>query len=214
MVIRGDSNIVKVYDLTPFVDLQNYDLEDAKERERFEDMVVSFIDTGEADDLDIPIDLIGVEPDGAQIEIEEDIYSSEDITYKNRNVNELILDTFKTGDIVLVLRASGDGYFEYDENPKIDELQIGYTACDIELPESPIYSFFCDLMLPDDVRVGDKKLDIVASNFYPKDTMIAEVYVVRYDNKKYLERILEVDVMHFGWDLFEDIIQVDYDENK
>ncbi|WP_457564984.1 hypothetical protein, partial [Caminibacter sp.] len=84
-------------------------------------------------------------------------------------------------------------------------------ACDVETPEEPIYNFFCDLMLPDDLYVKDQKIGIVASNFYPKDTMVAEVYRI---NSGVLERVAEIDVMHFGWDLFEDIIQVDYDEKQ
>ena len=43
--------------------------------------------------------------------------------------------------------------------------------------------------------------------------MIAEVYIVKNDGgSNYLEKICDIDLLHFGWDLFEDIIQVDYDE--
>jgi hypothetical protein len=68
-------------------------------------------------------------------------------------------------------------------------------------------------MLPKIVEVNNEKIEPIATNFYPKDTMVGEVYVVRVNEEgnKYLERVAEIDVMHFHWDLFEDIIQVDYD---
>jgi uncharacterized radical SAM superfamily protein len=62
------------------------------------------------------------------------------------------------------------------------------------------------------VKKGEEKLEVVATNFYPKDTIIAEVYQVKEDVGKYLQKICDIDVLHFGWDDFEDIIQVDYDE--
>jgi hypothetical protein len=211
MVIRGESNIIKVYDLTPVIDIDSYDLTDSRELERFEDSVVSYLDAGEVEAIEMPTDLIGVVPDSAEIEIEDNTYTFEDVTYKNRSVDELITEKFNEGDVILLIQANGDGYFEYEANPDINDVQIGYTACDIDMPDEPIYEFFCDLMLPDDLYINGEKVEIIASNFYPKDTMIAEVYRVTSEG---LERIAEIDVMHFGWDLFEDIIQVDYDENK
>jgi len=211
MVIRGESNIIKVYDLTPVIDLDSYDLTDSRELERFQDTVVSYLDAGEVEAIEMPTDLIGVIPDGAEIEINENTYTFEDVTYKNRSVDELITEKFNDGDVILLLQANGDGYFEYEVNPDINDLQIGYTACDVEVPDEPVYDFFCDLMLPDDLYVKGEKAEVTASNFYPKDTMVAEVYTVK---DSHLEKIIEIDVMHFGWDLFEDIIQVDYDENK
>ncbi|WP_457564248.1 hypothetical protein [Caminibacter sp.] len=211
MVIRGESNIIKVYDLTPVIDIASYDLTDSRELERFQETVVSYIDAGEAEAIEMPTDLIGIVPDGAEIEISENTYTFEDITYKNRSVDELITERFNEGDVILLLQANGDGYFEYDVNPDINDIQIGYTACDIETPQEPVYDFFCDLMLPDDLYVKGEKAEVIASNFYPKDTMFAEVYVVKGGH---LQRVAEIDVMHFQWDLFEDIIQVDYDENQ
>jgi hypothetical protein len=211
MVIRGESNIIKVYDLTPVIDLDSYDFGDAKDLERFSENVVSYLDAGEVEAIEMPTDLMGVVPDSAEIEINENVYSFEDVTYKNRSVDEIITQQFNEGDVILLLQANGDGYFEYEVNPDINDVQIGYTACDIDLPDEPIYDFFCDLMLPDDLYVNGEKAEIAASNFYPKDTMVAEVYRV---TNGHLERIAEIDVMHFGWDLFEDLIQVDYDENQ
>ncbi len=208
MIIRGESNIIKVYDLTPVIDIDSYDFSDSKELERFQDTVVSFLDAGEVEAVNLPTDLIGVVPDSAEIEINENVYTFEDVTYKNRSVDELITQNFNEGDVILLLQANGDGYFEYEINPDINDLQIGYTACDVDTPDEPVYEFFCDLMLPDDLYVNEEKIELVASNFYPKDTMVAEVYKV-VDGV--LERIAEIDVMHFGWDLFEDLIQVEYE---
>jgi hypothetical protein len=113
---------------------------------------------------------------------------------------------------VLLLRASGDGYFEYEINPKIDEVKIGYTACDIEAPDNEFYNTFCDLLLPYSVEIKGEKAEVVSNNFYPKDEMTADLYVVKEeDGVKFLDKVSEIDVMHFGWDLLEDIIQVDYD---
>ncbi|NPA87712.1 hypothetical protein [Caminibacter pacificus] len=212
MVIRGETNLIKVYDLTPIVDIESYDLSETKDIERFQEVVASYIDSGEAEAVDLPTELMGVLPDGAEIEIEDKTYTFEDIEYKNTSVDELISENFNEGDVLLLLQANGDGYFEYDENPDINDLKIGYTACDIDAPQEPIYDFFCDLMLPDMVLKGEEKLEIKASNFYPKDTMVGEVYIVREDGGKYLEKIAEIDMLHFGWDLFEDLIQVDYDD--
>ena len=214
MIIRGEANIIKVYDLTPLVDLESYDLADAKDLENFQETVVSFVDSGEAEAVDLPEDLVGVVPDSAEIEINDNTYTFEDVEYINKSVDELISENFEEGDVLLLLQANGDGYFEYEENPNIEDVKIGYTACDIETPDEPVYDFFCDLMLPKIVEVNNERLEPIATNFYPKDTMVGEVYVVRVNEEgnKYLERVAEIDVMHFHWDLFEDIIQVDYDE--
>jgi hypothetical protein len=211
MVLRGESNIIKVYDLTPLVDINEYDFSNSRDIERFQDVVASFLDAGEAEAVDLPTELIGVVPDSAEFEVGDKFLSFEDVEYINKSVDELISENFNEGDVLLLLQANGDGYFEYEENPQ--NFRIGYTACDVDRPDAPVYEFFCDLMLPDLVKADDKKLEIVASNFYPKDTMIGEVYIVREEEgNKYLEKITDIDMLHFGWDLFEDIIQVDYDD--
>ena len=213
MIIRGETNIIKAYDLTPLVDLESYDLDNARDLERFQESVASFIDSGEAEALTFETELIGTVPENTEIEIENETYFFEDVEYINKSVDELISEQLNEGDVVCLVQAHGDGYFEYEENPNINDLRIGYTACDIDTPEEPIYDFFCDLLLPDLVKANDEKLEVVAKNFYPKDTMIAEVYIVRSDGgTKYLEKICDIDLLHFNWDLFEDIIQVDYDE--
>ncbi len=213
MIIRGETNIIKVYDLTPLIAKDDYDLDNLKEIEKFQDTVLSYIDSGEAEALSFETELIGTVPENTEIEIGDETYFFEDIQYINKNVDNLITNSLNEGDVVCLMQASGDGYFEYEENPDINQFKIGYTACDINTPDEPVYDFFCDLLLPDLVKVNDKKLEVIAKNFYPKDTIIAEVYVVKSEkNKKYLQKICEIDVLHFGWDLFEDIIQVDYDD--
>ena len=213
MVIRGETNIIKAYDLTPLVSSEDYDLDNLQELEKFQEAVASYIDSGEAEALSFETELIGTVPENTEIEIGDETYFFEDVEYINKSVDELISENLNEGDVIALLEASGDGYFEYEQNPNIKELKIGYTACDVETPQEPVYDFFCDLLLPDFVKVNDEKLEITAKNFYPKDTMIAEIYIVKKEgSKKYLERICEIDVLHFGWDLFEDIIQVDYDE--
>ena len=214
MVIRGEANIIKAYDLTPLVDANGYDLDNLKEIEEFKEVVASYIDAGEAEAINFETDLIGTVPDTTEIEIEDNVYTFEDVEYINTSVDELISEQLDEGNVVCLIQANGDGYFEYEENPDINELQIGYTACDVDTPDEPIYEFFCDLLLPDLVLASGEKLEMVAKNFYPKDTMIAEVYIVRVNEEgnKYLERVCEIDLLHYHWDLFEDLIQVDYDE--
>ncbi|WP_096258920.1 hypothetical protein [Lebetimonas natsushimae] len=215
MVIRGNTNIVKVYDYSYLINLNEYDLSDSKDLERLNDAVVSFLDSGEAEALSLNEELVGVNPDGTEIEIENNVYTAEEVDYDNKNVNNIINENFKVGDVVLLLRANGEGYFEYEVNPKVDELKIGYTACDMEAPDNEFYNNFCDLLLPYSVTVNGEKIEITANNFYPKSEMTAELYVVKEEEGvKFLDKVSELDVMHFGWDLFEDIIQVDYDESK
>ena len=210
MVIRGETNILKIYDLTPLIDLNNYDLDNEKDLENFKNTAESYIQSGEAEALDFETDLIGIVPENMEIEIGNETYFFEDINYENKKINELINEKFNENDIVCIFQASGDGYFEYEENPDINNLKIGYIACDIEMPQNNIYEFFCDLLLPDMVKEKNKKLEITAKNFYPKDTIIAEVYIVK--KGKILEKICDIDILHFGWDEFEDIIQVEYND--
>jgi hypothetical protein len=215
MVIRGETNIMKVYDYSYLINLDEYDLTDSREIERLNETVVSFLDAGEAEALSLNEELIGVIPDDAEIEIGDNVYSSEDVEYINRYVNDIVNKNFKVGDILLFLRGNGDGYFEYDENPSIDEVKVGYTACDIEAPDNEFYNNFCDLLLPYSMEINGQKAEVVANNFYPKSEMMAELYVVKEeDGVKFLDKVTEIDVMHFDWDLFEDLIQVDYDESN
>jgi len=170
------------------------------------------LQSGEAETVSFETGLIGTVPENTEIEIEDKTYFFEDLEYINVKVDDIISEKLNEGDIICIMQASGDGYFEYEENPEISQLKIGYTACDIETPNEPVYDFFCDLLLPDLVKVNDKKQEVVAKNFYPKDTMFAEVYIVRKEGNKYLEKICDIDILHFGWDEFEDIIQVEYND--
>jgi hypothetical protein len=205
MVIRGETKLVKVYDITSFVDASEYSVNEISDIEKFNDSVISFLQEAEA--FELPEELIGIVPDSAEIEINEESVSFEDVEYVNKSVDELITANFSDGDVVVLFQAIGEGYFEYEENPSLQELKIGYTACDLDLVED-IYDFFCDLLLPKSVYVNDERIEPVATNFYPKDTMVAEVYTIKDGS---LVKISEIDVMHFGWDLFEDIIQVEYE---
>jgi hypothetical protein len=218
MIIRGDTNILKIYDYTYLINLDEYDLNDSKEIERLNEAVVSFLDSGEAETISLDEELIGINPDGVEIEIENNVYTAEDVEYINKNINDTINETFKVGDVILLLRAKGEGYFEYEQNPKIKELKIGYTACDIEAPENEFYNNFCDMLLPYFVKINNEKAEVIATNFYPKNEIMAELYVVKEEigvkrGVKFLDKITEIDVMHFNWDILEDIIQIDYDKS-
>ncbi|WP_024787255.1 MULTISPECIES: hypothetical protein [unclassified Lebetimonas] len=213
MIIRGDTNIIKIYDYSYLINLDDYDLDDSKEIERLKENVAAYLDSGEAEALSLNEDLTGINPEGIEIEIENKIFTAEDIDYINKDIDKIINENFKTGDIILLLKTNGDGYFEYEKNPDINEIKIGYSACDIKKPDNEIYNKFCDLLLPNNVEMNGEKQDVVASNFYPKSEMTAELYTIMNDNGKYLDKITEIDVMHFGWDLLEDIIQIDYDKS-
>ncbi len=210
MIIRGETNIVKAYDLTSFVDLDKYDLDNEKDIDNFKNVIESYITSGEAEALEFETGLVGMIPENTEIEIKGNTYLFEDLNYINVNVNKLITEKLNKGDIICILQAKGEGYFEYEENPiSINDLQVGYIACDINTPKNPFYMFLCDLILPDLINLKNKKLNIIANNFYPKDTIVAEVYIVKEEEKnKILNRICEIDMLHFGWDKFEDIIQV------
>ena len=211
MVIRGDSNILKIYDLTDLIDSEEYDFNSLKDIEKFQDTVASYLDSGEAEALSFENELVGVVPEGSEIEI-EDTYTFEDVTYKNRDINSMILDELNEGDTVAILNLSGEGYFEYEQNPDIKNLQIGYSACDVFDVEENAFNSFCDLMLPYDVSVNNEKLEVVATNFYPKDTIVAEIYTVKSEGeRKYFQKLCDVDILHFNWDDLEDIIQVTYE---
>ena len=213
MVIKGDTNILKIYDLTDLIELDGYDLDNFQEIEKFQDTVASYIDSGEAETLSFENELVGVVPEGSEINIDENSYTFEDVTYKNRDINGLITEKLNENDIVAILNLAGDGYFEYEQNPKIDEIEIGYSACDIFDLEENAFNSFCDLMLPYDVSANGEKLEVVATNFYPKDTIVAEVYVIKSEEgKKYFQKVCDIDILHFNWDDLEDIIQVSYDE--
>ena len=212
MVIRGDSNILKIYDLTNLIDGEEYDVNNLKEIEAFSESVASFIDSGEAEALSFENELVGVVPEGSEIEIDGKTYTFEDVTYKNRDINGLILEELNEGDIIAILNLAGEGYFEYEQNPNIEDLQIGYSACDVFDLQENAFNGFCDLMLPYDVSVNDEKLEVIATNFYPKDTIVAEVYTVKSEEKrKYFQKICDIDILHFNWDELEDIIQVTYE---
>jgi len=206
MVIRGETNIIKIYDYTNLIDLDEYDVSDFKDLERLKETVASFLDSGEADALSLDVDLSGIVPESAEIEINDKVYTIDDVEYKNISLNEIVANSFKEGDVVLILNANGDGYFEYEENPDISDLKIGYTACDIEGVDNDFYNTFCDLILPNDVE-SNEKLEVTATNFYPKSEINATLYILK---EGVLERVVDIDILHEGWDLLEDIIQVEY----
>jgi len=110
MVIRGETNILKVYDLTPFVDISAYDLANPKDIEALQDSAYSYIQSGEAEALEFETELIGVVPEGSEIEIDDKVYTFEDVTYINKSVDELISENLNEGDVIAILQANGDGY--------------------------------------------------------------------------------------------------------
>jgi hypothetical protein len=129
MIIRGDTNIIKIYDYSYLINLDDYDLDDSKEIERLKENVAAYLDSGEAEALSLNEDLTGINPEGIEIEIENKIFTAEDIDYINKDIDKIINENFKTGDIILLLKTNGDGYFEYEKNPDINEIKIGYSAC-------------------------------------------------------------------------------------
>ena len=212
MVIKGDTNILKVYDLSDLIDINEYDVNNLKEIEAFKESVAGFIDSGEAEALSFENELAGVVPEESEIQINGKTFTFEDVFYKNRDINGLILEQLNEGDVIAVLNLAGEGYFEYEQNPDIKNLQIGYSACDVFDIKENAFSGMCDLMLPYDVNVKDEKLEVTATNFYPKDTVKADIYIIKSEEeRKYFQKICDIDILHFNWDDLEDIIQVTYE---
>lgn len=212
--LRGDVNFLKMYGFKGLIDISEYDLSDSFDLEKFKQKVAELFDAGELEAINLPEELMGLILDSTEVEFENKSVDVESLELENVDINKLICDNFEVDDTFLLLKGSAEGYFEYDIEDNLDSLKIGYVACDVYLPQEPIYDFFCDLVLPNRLKIKDEIVEISAKNIYPKDELDAQVYkVVEGESGKYLEKIVDVELLRESWDSFEDLIQVDYDSN-
>jgi hypothetical protein len=200
--IKGAAKVAKLYNVTRLemegVDFSEYDLESAEDvRELFE-TVNDFVESGEADAIEPPLEIQGVDPDESAIQIGEKSYFSDELTLKNIKLEELLepIQDAEVGDIYYIRTLEGDGQWLIESEDEVtpEDVEIGYVDCSLYFDQYDVLregylEVICDTVLPDRLSVKDQRVEVAEFIFDPVQ-IFAQLYrVVETDGVKVLERI-------------------------
>lgn len=200
--IKGAAKVAKLYNVTRLemegVDFSEYDLENAEDvRELFE-IINDFVETGEADAIEPPLEIQGADPDESAIAIGEKNYYSDELTLKNIKLEELLepIQEAEVGDIYYIRTLEGDGQWliESEDEVKPEDVEIGYVDCSLYFDQYDVLregylEVICDTILPAKLSVKGQHVEVAEFIFDPIQVFGQLYKVVEVDGVKVLERI-------------------------
>jgi len=166
-----------------------------------------YVESGELDLLGESTTLTAFDPETASLTLDADNeaeveLSLDDVTLDNLNVDKKLelLEKAHIGDIIFVRTEVGEAYWDFSGEGEAafdaDKIRLGYLDCTeghdtYEVLRESYYEFLCDLVLPEEARYGDEKLEL--DEHVLRTTQVwGELYVVREnlpDRRKEFERV-------------------------
>jgi len=223
--IKGAAKVAKLYNVSRMemegIDFSEFDLESQEDvRELFE-LVNDFVETGEADAIEEPLEIHGVDPDECSIKIGEKIYYPDEITLKNSAIEELLapIQEAEEGDIYYVRSMEGDGQWLIEiDTEEIDpqKLSLEYVDCSIYFDQYDVLregylELICDTILPERLQYGESQVEVAEFIFDPVQ-VYGQLYKVVYDPAGEVKVLQKIDYggrMLAGTDFIVD----DFDAN-
>ncbi len=223
--VKGAAKVVRLYNVTIMqiegLDVEDYDLESREDvRELFE-RVTEFVETGEVEAFEPPIELQGVDPEECTIKVGEKTLYPDEITLKNQNIIDLLpqIQESEDGEIYYIQSLEGDGLWDIDaEDENIDpsKLTIGYVDCSVLFDQYDILregylDVICDTILPPTIEAGDIVTEVEDFVFHPVQ-VYAQLYEVKTDPITGVKILQKVD---FGGRFLAgaDFLVDDFEEN-
>ncbi|NPA03546.1 MAG: hypothetical protein GXO61_01665 [Epsilonproteobacteria bacterium] len=220
MTVKGRAKIVKIYDVKSMEIDESVDLDSQEEVRNLFELVNEFVETGEADALQTPIEIRGVDPDESTITISNRKYLSDELTLKNVNILELLepIQQAQEGDLFYIRSSEGDGLWDFESDKELDatKVKIGYLDCALFFDQYDVLregylEVICDTLLPEEVEYPDAIIQLSDFVFQPVQ-VFAQLYVVKKDPIEGIKLLQKVD---FGGRMIAgtDFIVDDFDLN-
>ena len=223
--VKGAAKVIRVYNVSRMeiegLDLSEFDLESAEDVRELFDLVNDFVETGEVEAFEPPVELNGVDPDECTIEIEGKRYTSDEVTLWNENIVELLsnIQEAKVGDLFYIRSLEGDGLWDIDsdaEHIEPSKLALGYVDCSVMFDQYDVLregylDIICDTILPEHIRYEDARFELKDFVFHPVQ-IYGQLYVVVKDPVEDVKFLQKVD---FGGRLLAgtDFIVDDFEAN-
>ncbi len=223
--IKGAAKVVRLYNVTRMevegLDVEDYDLESKEDvRELFE-RVTEFVETGEVEAFEPPLELQGVDPEECTIKVAEKTIYPDEITLKNQSIVDLLqeIQESEEGEVYYIQSLEGDGLWDIDaeeENIDPSTLSIGYVDCSVLFDQYDILregylDVICDTILPPTIKAGDIAMEVEDFVFHPVQ-VYAQLYEVKSDPVTGVKILQKVD---FGGRFLAgaDFLVDDFEEN-
>ncbi|MRJ02469.1 MAG: hypothetical protein GXO19_00920 [Epsilonproteobacteria bacterium] len=180
IMVKGSAKVVKLYNVSRLemegVDWDNYDMGSQEEiRELFE-LINDFVEGGEADALEPPLELRGVDPDDCLIRVGEGTVYPDEVTLFNLNITDLLhsIQEADLHDIYYIRSMEGDGQWllEVEGEVEREKLSLDYVDCSIYFDEYDVLregylDTICDTLLPERLKVGESPAQVAEFIFDP-----------------------------------------------
>ncbi|WP_456450362.1 hypothetical protein [Hydrogenimonas sp.] len=166
-----------------------------------------YVESGELDALGEADTLTAFDPETASVTLDADSEveveaSLDDLSLKNVEVDKKLelLENARIGDIVFVRTETGDAYWDFSGEGEaefsMEKVTLGYLDCtsshdEYQVLRESYYDFLCDLVLPEEARYGDEKLELDEHVFRPQQ-VFGELFIVRQnlpDRRKEFEKV-------------------------
>jgi hypothetical protein len=224
ITIKGAAKIVKFYNLTRLeiegIDFDNYDLESKEDiRELFE-LVNDFVETGEADAIETPLEIQEVDAEECSIVVDGKTYYVDELVLNNRDIVDVLSDIqeAEVGDIYYVRSLEGEGVWDIDHDIEdeidISKLSVDYIDCSVFFDQYDVLregylDILCDTIIPENLSYEDATFELLDFYFDPVQVYGQLYKVVEEDGVKILHRIDYGGRMLAGTDFIVD----DFEEN-
>ena len=193
ITIKGKAKVIKIYNVSRMeiegLDISEIDLESKEDvRELFE-LVNDFVDSGEVDAYEPPIEIEGVDPDECVIEIDQKRYYSDELQLKNSPIMDLLasIQESEENELFYIRSFEGDGVWDFEadmERLEKKSVSIEYVDCSLFFDQYDILregylDLICDTLLPRTLSVDKAVVEISEFIFHPQ-----QVYGQLYISKK------------------------------
>ena len=204
--IKGAAKVIRIYNISRLemegLEIDEYDLESAEDvRELFE-IVNDFIESGEADAIEPPLELQGVDPEECTIKVGERVVYPDEIVLRNANILELTKDiqSAKEGDIFYIRSLEGEGVWDLVSEKEIEDLRslgIDYVDCSLLFDQYDIMregylDTICDTILPTHMHYDQSRIEVEEFIFHPTQ-IYGQLYVVKKDPIEEINILQKVD---------------------
>ncbi|BCD67797.1 hypothetical protein [Nitratiruptor sp. YY09-18] len=223
--IKGAAKVIKLYNVSRLemegVEIDEFDLESAEDVKELFELVNEFVESGEADAIEPPLELQGVDPEECSIKVGDKTLYPDEITLKNANIIDLLqeIQDANEGEVYYIRSFEGDGVWDLESEEEIIDAQalsIDYVDCSIlfdqyDLLREGYLDIICDTILPTNITYKGTKVEVEEFIFHPTQ-IYGQLYVVKKDPIEDINVLQKVD---FGGRVLAgtDFIVDDFEEN-
>jgi len=224
ITIKGSAKVVKFYNLTRLemegVDFEDYDLESKEDVKELFEIVNEFVETGEADAIEPPLEVEAVDPEDCCIVIDRKNYYPDEVVLKNVDLVDVLepIQDAEVGDVYYVRSMEGDGIWEIDHDIEgdidVSKLAIDYIDCSVLFDQYDVLregylDILCDMLIPTRLSYEDATFELLNFYFDPVQVFGQLYKVVEEDGVKVLQKVDYGGRMLAGTDFIVD----DFEEN-